>query len=130
MASGYGKGEAEIPARGLVVLLCGIPGCGKDAVGRACVRDFPEAAALSQDEHNGSADATRAAFERLLEKNASPIFVLRNGVDVGDRLPFLLPARSAGYRIAAAWPAELSQSADRKAEGRAVSGGSAAESIA
>ncbi|OLP89039.1 Octopine dehydrogenase [Symbiodinium microadriaticum] len=94
------------------VLLCGIPGCGKDAVGRACVRDFPEAAALSQDEHNGSADAP------MQTENASPIFVLRNGIDVGDRLPFLLPARSAGYRITAAWPAELSQSADRKDGGR------------
>ncbi|CAE7244867.1 odh [Symbiodinium natans] len=97
------------------VLLCGIPGCGKDAIGRACAREFPEAAALSQDEHGGSATSTRAAFEVLLSRNASPIFVLRNGVDVGDRLPFLLPARTAGYRVMAALPGELAQGADRKA---------------
>eukprot|EP00439_Symbiodinium_sp_Y106_P084040 s87_g24.t2 len=58
------------------------------------------------------------ALERLLEKNATPIFVLRNCADVGDRLPLLLLARSAGDGITAGgvWRSEWARNTDRGRE--------------
>ena len=115
MPNGYEpEATATAPARGLVVLLCGIPGCGKDAIGRACAHSL-KGAALSQDEHNGHGISTQAAFDALLAEGLSPIFVLRNGVEVGDRLPYVLAARRAGYRVAAVWPQELSVPPRRQA---------------
>jgi len=110
MPGGY---EAEMEPkdgnRGLVVLLCGIPGCGKDAIGRSCAKSLG-GSALSQDEHNGNAACTQSAFESMLAQQSSPIFVLRNGVDVGDRLPYVLAARRSGYRVTAVWPSEMKSS--------------------
>ena len=104
MATG---GYASEAARGLLVLLCGIPGCGKDLLGRACAKSL-NGAALSQDEHHGNATSTLTAFEALLLQGTSPILLLRNGLDVGDRLPYVLSARRNGYRVVAVWPEELS----------------------
>ena len=104
---GYQTKPELMEARGLVVLLCGIPGCGKDVIGRRCASSL-NGAALSQDEHNGNAVATQAALESLLAQGLSPIFILRNGVEVGDRLPYVVAARRAGYRVTAIWPEELS----------------------
>lgn len=103
-------GSSSSGVSGLLVLMCGLPGCGKDLIGRACAQSFPRGAALSQDEHGG--DATRAcnAAEGLLQGGHSPVFVLRNGVDAADRLPYVDAARRNGYRVVAVWPAELSRS--------------------
>lgn len=109
---GYPKPE-QMESR-LVVLLCGIPGCGKDVIGRRCASSL-NGAALSQDEHNGNAVATQAALESLLAQGLSPIFILRNGVEVGDRLPYVVAARRAGYRVTAVWPEELSTTSRRAA---------------
>eukprot|EP00927_Polykrikos_kofoidii_P060522 TRINITY_DN55480_c0_g1_i1.p1 TRINITY_DN55480_c0_g1~~TRINITY_DN55480_c0_g1_i1.p1 ORF type:complete len:439 (+),score=68.36 TRINITY_DN55480_c0_g1_i1:117-1433(+) len=98
--------EESSEARQLV-LFCGLPGCGKDLIGRACARNFPRGAALSQDEHNGNAGRTHAAVESLLQKKRSPIFILRNGNDASDRSPYTEAARRHGYRVLAAWPAEM-----------------------
>jgi hypothetical protein len=93
---------------GLLVLLCGVPGCGKDALGRACANRFFSAAALSQDEHGGDALRTRSAVEGMMCSGRSPLFVLRNSVDAADRSPFVEAAKRHNYRIAAVWPSELS----------------------
>lgn len=94
--------------RGLLVLLCGIPGCGKDLIGRMCLQQYPTGAALSQDEHRGCAASAQAATEVLLQKGRSPLFILRNGVDASDRLPYVIAARRHSYRVCAFWPTELS----------------------
>ena len=114
MAGDHGYPKPELESRGLVVLLCGIPGCGKDVIGRRCASSL-NGAALSQDEHNGNAVATQAALESLLAEGVSPIFVLRNAVEVGDRLPYVVAGRRAGYRITAVWPEELSATSGRAA---------------
>ncbi|CAJ1359679.1 unnamed protein product [Effrenium voratum] len=101
---------ASAPCAGLAVLLCGLPGCGKDTVGRACAAAFEGAAAMSQDEHRAHGPTAQKAFTELLKQKASPVLVLRNGVDVGDRLPYVLAAKRHGYRVVAVWPAELSSS--------------------
>lgn len=93
---------------GLLVLLCGVPGCGKDALGRACAQEFSSGASLSQDEHDGDAARTRSAVEALMHAGRSPIFVLRNGVDAADRSPYIDAARRHDYGTAAVWPSELS----------------------
>lgn len=98
---------ADQAQAGLLVLLCGIPGCGKDALGRASVLSFASGAALSQDEHGGDAARTRTAIEALFRAGRSPLFVLRNGADAGDRSPFIDAARRYGYRVGAIWPSEL-----------------------
>merc|ERR1711871_210744 len=83
----------------LLVLVCGIPGCGKDTIGRACVTSFKDAAAVSQDEHGGDATQTRCAIEQLLSARKSPVFVLRNGTDAADRAPYIEAARRYSYRV-------------------------------
>ncbi len=115
MPGGY-EAEPMEPKEGnrLVVLLCGIPGCGKDAIGRSCAKSLG-GSALSQDEHNGNAACTQSAFESMLAQQSSPIFVLRNGVDVGDRLPYVLAARRSGYRVTAVWPSEMKSPSHRAA---------------
>lgn len=110
-ASEPAVGQEEFP--GLLVLLCGIPGCGKDTLGRTCLQNFPNGAALSQDEHGGCGAKAQSATESLLQKRRSPIFILRNGIDASDRLPYALAGRRHGYRIAAVWPAELSAGDDQ-----------------
>ena len=84
-------------------------------MGRASVLNFASGAALSQDEHAGDAARTRTAIEALFRAGRSPLFVLRNGADAGDRSPFIDAARRYGYRVAAVWPSELSSdiSSDR-----------------
>jgi len=95
-------------ARGLMVLVCGIPGCGKDLIGRKCAEGFPSGAALSQDEHGGCGARAQSAAEAFLCEGRSPLFILRNGADASDRLPYVHAAKRHGYRVAAVWPAELS----------------------
>jgi len=99
--------SADSPGGKLMVLLCGIPGSGKDAVGRECIKQFPRGAAMSQDEHGGNWERARSAADRALASGVSPLLVLRNGVDSSDRLPYVHVARRHGYRVAAAFPAEL-----------------------
>eukprot|EP00930_Biecheleria_cincta_P096090 TRINITY_DN87972_c0_g1_i1.p1 TRINITY_DN87972_c0_g1~~TRINITY_DN87972_c0_g1_i1.p1 ORF type:complete len:434 (-),score=67.85 TRINITY_DN87972_c0_g1_i1:76-1377(-) len=98
----------------LLVLLCGVPGCGKDTIGRACAKEFLHGAAVSQDEYNGDAARTRTAIEALLSDGRSPIFILRNGPDAADRFPYVSAAKRNGYRVGAAWPSEISCSDMRR----------------
>jgi hypothetical protein len=93
---------------GLLVLICGVPGCGKDALGRKCAESFPTAAALSQDEHGGDASRALSSAEAMMHSGRSPLFILRNGVDAADRAPYVAAARRHNYRVVAVWPSELS----------------------
>mmetsp|Transcript_14817 Transcript_14817/g.29219 ORF Transcript_14817/g.29219 Transcript_14817/m.29219 type:complete len:411 (+) Transcript_14817:62-1294(+) len=97
------------PVGKLVVLLCGVPGSGKDAVGREGIKQFPKGVAMSQDEHGGNWERARSVADRSLASGVSPLLVLRNGVDSSDRLPYVHMARQHGYRVVAAYPAELSR---------------------
>jgi len=91
----------------LMVLVCGVPGCGKDALGRACAKHLSNAACVSQDEHGGSGDRTWNAVESLLQSGRSPIFILRNCPSAADRAGWIEVARTYNYRTAAIWPSEI-----------------------
>eukprot|EP01062_Namystynia_karyoxenos_P035287 TRINITY_DN25856_c1_g1_i1.p1 TRINITY_DN25856_c1_g1~~TRINITY_DN25856_c1_g1_i1.p1 ORF type:complete len:537 (+),score=173.62 TRINITY_DN25856_c1_g1_i1:97-1707(+) len=107
-------GPAPAPSRegppldkGLAVFLCGIPGCGKDFIGRQ-VKEVcgPGAAAFSQDEHGKKA---RGHFEELMTEGRDPIFVLRNNFAPQDRKNYAELARKHRYSMCAIYPQELSE---------------------
>eukprot|EP01065_Artemidia_motanka_P049816 TRINITY_DN8371_c0_g1_i1.p1 TRINITY_DN8371_c0_g1~~TRINITY_DN8371_c0_g1_i1.p1 ORF type:complete len:542 (+),score=180.32 TRINITY_DN8371_c0_g1_i1:96-1721(+) len=112
------KGPSEVCDQGLAVLVCGIPGSGKDYVGRKVAEGFPGAAAFSQDQHGKGA---RKHFEKLMSEGKNPIFVLRNNFDPSDRGNYADLAWKHRYAVCSVCPAELCGGADEQARLLAVS---------
>eukprot|EP01062_Namystynia_karyoxenos_P015561 TRINITY_DN15647_c0_g1_i1.p1 TRINITY_DN15647_c0_g1~~TRINITY_DN15647_c0_g1_i1.p1 ORF type:complete len:910 (+),score=165.67 TRINITY_DN15647_c0_g1_i1:83-2812(+) len=104
-ASGAADDRADVA--GLVVLVCGIPGCGKDAIGRkVCAAFGSDAEVFSQDE-KGDAARAKQHFERLLQTGKKFIFVLRNGYTPRDRKIYVDLATQRKYKVCAVYPQEL-----------------------
>ena len=104
----------------ILVLVQGLPGLGKTAVGDYITgfRPTPGVATLEQDRFNGNTEKCQAALrEQLADPQLHTIFLMRNNANVKQYAAYASLAKRANWRVLAVMPSELTDGRDSQAAG-------------